>query len=148
MQFGEASLSGLDRPPPRGRDVCCEGSSTKRRLKSKIKLKLRNLSKGYRSFTSSFSIKRFFKTRAFVTLDVVPFKFFAFRNHIFEVHLNFFQTRPFEYLRLTSLGVIGALVKTDEQEVGILLRENGGHLSASFTLVAGCSDFRRGPGRR
>ena len=25
--------------------------------------------------------------------------------------------RPFEYLRLTSLGVIGALVKTDEQEV-------------------------------
>ena len=26
-----------------------------------------------------------------------------------------FQTRPFEYLRLTSLGVIGALVKTDEQ---------------------------------
>ena len=28
------------------------------------------------------------------------------------------KTRPFEYLRLTSLGVIGALVKTDEQEVG------------------------------
>nr|ACO14704.1 Cell differentiation protein RCD1 homolog [Caligus clemensi] len=27
------------------------------------------------------------------------------------------QTRPFEYLRLTSLGVIGALVKTDEKEV-------------------------------
>ncbi|XP_017764413.1 PREDICTED: cell differentiation protein RCD1 homolog [Eufriesea mexicana] len=27
------------------------------------------------------------------------------------------KTRPFEYLRLTSLGVIGALVKTDEQEV-------------------------------
>nr|CAH8819754.1 unnamed protein product [Trichobilharzia regenti]CAH8819758.1 unnamed protein product [Trichobilharzia regenti]CAH8874188.1 unnamed protein product [Trichobilharzia regenti] len=27
------------------------------------------------------------------------------------------QTRPFEYLRLTSLGVIGALVKTDEPEV-------------------------------
>lgn len=27
------------------------------------------------------------------------------------------STRPFEYLRLTSLGVIGALVKTDEQEV-------------------------------
>lgn len=26
-------------------------------------------------------------------------------------------SRPFEYLRLTSLGVIGALVKTDEQEV-------------------------------
>jgi CCR4-NOT transcription complex subunit 9 len=27
------------------------------------------------------------------------------------------KTRPFEYLRLTSLGVIGALVKTDETEV-------------------------------
>lgn len=27
------------------------------------------------------------------------------------------KTRPFEYLRLTSLGVIGALVKTDESEV-------------------------------
>jgi len=27
------------------------------------------------------------------------------------------KTRPFEYLRLTSLGVIGALVKTDEQQV-------------------------------
>ncbi|KER22664.1 hypothetical protein T265_09287 [Opisthorchis viverrini] len=27
------------------------------------------------------------------------------------------RTRPFEYLRLTSLGVIGALVKTDEPEV-------------------------------
>jgi CCR4-NOT transcription complex subunit 9 len=27
------------------------------------------------------------------------------------------QTKPFEYLRLTSLGVIGALVKTDDPEV-------------------------------
>lgn len=27
------------------------------------------------------------------------------------------KTRPFEYLRLTSLGVVGALVKTDEPEV-------------------------------
>ncbi|XP_031569277.1 CCR4-NOT transcription complex subunit 9-like [Actinia tenebrosa] len=27
------------------------------------------------------------------------------------------KTRPFEYLRLTSLGVVGALVKTDETEV-------------------------------
>lgn len=27
------------------------------------------------------------------------------------------KTRPFEYLRLTSLGVIGALVKTDEREI-------------------------------
>ncbi|KAG6472384.1 hypothetical protein ZIOFF_069846 [Zingiber officinale] len=33
------------------------------------------------------------------------------------------KTRPFEYLRLTSLGVIGALVKVDETEViGFLLR--------------------------
>ena len=44
------------------------------------------------------------------------------QSNLFEVS-NFkdiFQvskTRPFEYLRLTSLGVIGALVKTDEQEV-------------------------------
>ena len=30
---------------------------------------------------------------------------------------NMSKTRPFEYLRLTSLGVIGALVKTDEQQV-------------------------------
>ena len=29
------------------------------------------------------------------------------------------DSRPFEYLRLTSLGVIGALVKTDEQEVNL-----------------------------
>jgi hypothetical protein len=28
------------------------------------------------------------------------------------------KTRPFEYLRLTSLGVIGALVKVDDTEVG------------------------------
>lgn len=27
------------------------------------------------------------------------------------------KTRPFEYLRLTSLGVIGALVKVDDTEV-------------------------------
>lgn len=27
------------------------------------------------------------------------------------------DSRPFEYLRLTSLGVLGALVKTDEKEV-------------------------------
>ena len=30
---------------------------------------------------------------------------------------NTSKTRPFEYLRLTSLGVIGALVKSDEQQV-------------------------------
>jgi len=27
------------------------------------------------------------------------------------------ESRPFEYLRLTSLGVLGALVKTDEKDV-------------------------------
>ena len=30
---------------------------------------------------------------------------------------NVFKDKPFEYLRLTSLGVIGALVKSDEQQV-------------------------------
>jgi len=34
------------------------------------------------------------------------------------------KTRPFEYLRLTSLGVIGALVKTDEKEVINFLLKN------------------------
>ncbi len=33
------------------------------------------------------------------------------------MHTTSSKTRPFEYLRLTSLGVIGALVKTDEQDV-------------------------------
>ena len=31
--------------------------------------------------------------------------------------INFSTARSFEYLRLTSLGVIGALVKTDENDV-------------------------------
>ncbi|KAI0986430.1 hypothetical protein GJ496_002447 [Pomphorhynchus laevis] len=59
------------------------------------------------------------------------------------------KTRPFEYLRLTSLGVIGALVKTDEHEVIAFLinteiiplclriMENGSELSktvATFIL--------------
>ncbi|XP_076461236.1 CCR4-NOT transcription complex subunit 9-like [Babylonia areolata] len=48
------------------------------------------------------------------------------RSAFLQVHIPLFlypflhtvsKTRPFEYLRLTSLGVIGALVKTDEQEV-------------------------------
>lgn len=48
------------------------------------------------------------------------------RSHFLLAHVPLFlypflhtvsKTRPFEYLRLTSLGVIGALVKTDEQEV-------------------------------
>lgn len=33
------------------------------------------------------------------------------------LHTTASKTRPFEYLRLTSLGVIGALVKTDEAQV-------------------------------
>lgn len=33
------------------------------------------------------------------------------------LHTTSSKTRPFEYLRLTSLGVIGALVKTDETQV-------------------------------
>lgn len=45
-------------------------------------------------------------------------------NLFFVAHIPLFlypflhttkTSRPFEYLRLTSLGVIGALVKTDEQ---------------------------------
>lgn len=59
------------------------------------------------------------------------------------------KTRPFEYLRLTSLGVIGALVKTDEPEVinflltteiiplCLRIMENGSELSktvATFIL--------------
>ncbi|KAF5269248.1 hypothetical protein FQR65_LT02549 [Abscondita terminalis] len=48
------------------------------------------------------------------------------RSHFLLAHIPLFlypflhtvsKTRPFEYLRLTSLGVIGALVKTDKQEV-------------------------------
>lgn len=48
------------------------------------------------------------------------------RSAFLQAHIPYFlypflhtvsKTRPFEYLRLTSLGVIGALVKTDEQEV-------------------------------
>ena len=50
----------------------------------------------------------------------------SFRSAFLAAHIPLFlypflhtvsKTRPFEYLRLTSLGVIGALVKTDEQEV-------------------------------
>lgn len=59
------------------------------------------------------------------------------------------KTPPFEYLRLTSLGVIGALIKTDEQEVinfllnteiiplGLRIMESGSELSktlATFIL--------------
>ncbi|XP_025096020.1 CCR4-NOT transcription complex subunit 9-like isoform X1 [Pomacea canaliculata] len=48
------------------------------------------------------------------------------RSSFLQAHIPLFlypflhtvsKTRPFEYLRLTSLGVIGALVKTDEQDV-------------------------------
>ncbi|XP_074590136.1 uncharacterized protein LOC141846044 [Curcuma longa] len=54
------------------------------------------------------------------------------RVHFLEAHIPLYlypflnttsKTRPFEFLRLTSLGVIGALVKVDETEViGFLLR--------------------------
>lgn len=48
------------------------------------------------------------------------------RNLLLNAHIPLFlypflntvsKTRPFEYLRLTSLGVIGSLVKTDDSEV-------------------------------
>ncbi|KAG0478115.1 hypothetical protein HPP92_012834 [Vanilla planifolia] len=48
------------------------------------------------------------------------------RTHFLNAHIPHYlypflnttsKTRPFEYLRLTSLGVIGALVKVDESEV-------------------------------
>ena len=42
----------------------------------------------------------------------------------------FSANRSFEYLRLTSLGVIGALVKTDENEVITFL------LQVSFISLA------------
>ncbi|VDI02656.1 CCR4-NOT transcription complex subunit 9 [Mytilus galloprovincialis] len=57
------------------------------------------------------------------------------------------KTRPFEYLRLTSLGVIGALVKTDEQEVinflltteiiplGLRIMESESELSKTVSLL-------------
>lgn len=35
------------------------------------------------------------------------------------------KTRPFEYLRLTSLGVIGALVKVDDTDVINFLLSTG-----------------------
>ena len=59
-----------------------------------------------------------------VSLPLPPHGEFVIKSNLFEVskYKDTFQvskTRPFEYLRLTSLGVIGALVKTDEQEVSI-----------------------------
>uniref|UniRef100_A0A2K6UMC3 CCR4-NOT transcription complex subunit 9 n=1 Tax=Saimiri boliviensis boliviensis TaxID=39432 RepID=A0A2K6UMC3_SAIBB len=42
-------------------------------------------------------------------------RFWQHTSHFFAP--RFLHTRPFEYLRLTSVGVIGTLVKTDEQEV-------------------------------
>jgi len=48
------------------------------------------------------------------------------RGHFLQAHIPLFlypflntvsKSRPFEYLRLTSLGVIGALVKMDDQDV-------------------------------
>lgn len=42
------------------------------------------------------------------------------------------KTRPFEYLRLTSLGVIGALVKTDEQDQKWKRKKVFGKLNFSY----------------
>ncbi|RZF34743.1 hypothetical protein LSTR_LSTR007795 [Laodelphax striatellus] len=49
-------------------------------------------------------------TRSFFLQAHIPLFLYPFLHTVSK-------TRPFEYLRLTSLGVIGALVKTDEQEV-------------------------------
>ncbi len=49
-------------------------------------------------------------TRSTFLLAHIPLYLYPFLHTVSK-------TRPFEYLRLTSLGVIGALVKTDEQEV-------------------------------
>lgn len=56
-------------------------------------------------FSASHPETRSFFLQAHIPLFLYPF-----------LHTSS-KTRPFEYLRLTSLGVIGALVKTDEQEV-------------------------------
>ncbi|KAJ6224438.1 hypothetical protein RDWZM_002983 [Blomia tropicalis] len=52
------------------------------------------------------------ETRAVFLQANIPLFLYPFLN----MNTNS-KTRPFEYLRLTSLGVIGALVKTDEKEV-------------------------------
>ena len=77
----------------------------------------------------------------------IPLYLYPFLNTPFLENPN--KARPFEYLRLTSLGVIGALVKADDQEVikfllateiiplCLRIMENGGHLSktvATFIL--------------
>jgi CCR4-NOT transcription complex subunit 9 len=51
------------------------------------------------------------ETRALFLQAHIPIFLYPF------LHTTLSKTRPFEYLRLTSLGVIGALVKTDEQDV-------------------------------
>lgn len=57
------------------------------------------------------------------------------------------KTRPFEYLRLTSLGVIGALVKSDNSDVidfllsteiiplCLRIMETGNELSRTVTII-------------
>merc|ERR1712168_1224964 len=50
------------------------------------------------------------ETRSAFLLAHIPLYLYPFLHTVSE-------TGPFEYLRLASLGVIGALVKTDEQEV-------------------------------
>ena len=58
-------------------------------------------------------------TRSLFLLAHIPLYLYPFLHTVSK-------TRPFEYLRLTSLGVIGALVKTDEQEVGkpLIVKKN------------------------
>eukprot|EP00727_Mastigamoeba_balamuthi_P014000 m51a1_g9222 putative cell differentiation protein rcd1 homolog (385) ;mRNA; f:64563-66159 len=50
------------------------------------------------------------ETRSFFLSAHIPLFLYPFLNTVSK-------TRPFEYLRLTSLGVIGALVKADDSEV-------------------------------
>jgi len=50
------------------------------------------------------------ETRTLFLKAHIPFLLYPFLNTVSK-------TRPFEYLRLTSLGVIGALVKTDDSDV-------------------------------
>ena len=58
----------------------------------------------------TFHSNELFDSRSAFLLAHIPLYLYPFLHTVSK-------TRPFEYLRLTSLGVIGALVKTDEQEV-------------------------------
>ena len=62
------------------------------------------------SLISLSSLSTLLLSRSAFLLAHIPLYLYPFLHTVSK-------TRPFEYLRLTSLGVIGALVKTDEQEV-------------------------------